>query len=217
MTVADTGSGIPADVLEHVFEPFFTTKPRDKGTGLGLSTVYGIVRSHGGVVEVKTEIGVGTEFTVLIPAGTPQLLRTASHPPMTVGLSGNGRLILVVDDEESIRIITVRLLENLGFTVIAAEDGEDGLAKFRENQGRLAAIVTDVMMPRLNGGQMAQQIRRLDPNIPIVVSSGLSADGMAGCTKADLERIGIQTVLTKPYTEDLLLRALRKELREPAG
>jgi PAS domain S-box-containing protein len=214
-TVADTGSGIPPEVLERMFEPFFTTKPIGKGTGLGLSTVYGIVRSHGGAVEVKTTVGEGTEFCVLLPA----MPRTVSEPeavkPGPGTMLGAGRRILVVDDEETIRIVTAAALQRHGFVVETAEDGAEGLGKFLQRSD-FAAVVTDLMMPRMNGYEMAREIRRHDPRVPILASSGMTGDSAATQPEAGLAALGIKTLLLKPYAEGDLLRALAVEL-DPTG
>ncbi len=210
-TVADTGGGIPPEVLERMFEPFFTTKPLGKGTGLGLSTVYGIVRSHGGAVEVKTKVGEGTEFCVLLPA----LRHTAAEPetakPGPGVIQGAGRRILVVDDEEAIRLVTADALQRHGFVVETAENGAEGLVKFLQ-RGDYAAVMTDLMMPQMNGYEMAREIRRHDPRVPILASSGMTGDSPDTAPGAGLAALGIKTLLTKPYAEEQLLRALAAEL-----
>jgi PAS domain S-box-containing protein len=211
-SVTDTGGGIPDAVLEHMFEPFYTTKPLGKGTGLGLSTVYGIVRSHGGAVEVSTKLGQGTEFTVLLPALDRPVERADTRPPMPVTFSGAGKRVLVVDDEESIRLITVHTLQQHGFTIETAADGVEALALFRENPGRFAIVITDLMMPRLGGRELVREIRRIAPRLPIIASSGLSEEGADAAPGQSLAALGIPTLLRKPYTEIELLSALRREL-----
>ncbi|SDR82496.1 PAS domain S-box protein [Opitutus sp. GAS368] len=213
LTVADNGSGIPPQVLEHIFEPFYTTKPLGKGTGLGLSTVYGIVRSHGGAVEVATQLGTGTVFTVLLPALESPAERVDSRPPQAVPFSGAGRRVLVVDDEETIRLITLHALQRHGFTVEVAEDGQEALETFRADPARFALVLTDLMMPRMNGRQLAQQIRRLAPSLPIIASSGLAVDGSGSAEgEMSLSALGVRILLRKPYTEAELLTAMRQEL-----
>jgi CheY-like chemotaxis protein len=211
-SVTDTGGGIPDEVLEHMFEPFYTTKPLGKGTGLGLSTVYGIVRSHGGAIEVNTKLGQGTEFTVLLPALDRPVERPDTRPPMPVTLNGSGKRVLVVDDEESIRLITVHALQQHGFTIETAADGAEALALFRENPGRFAVIITDLMMPRLGGRELVREIRRIAPRLPIIASSGLSEESADAVPGQSLAALGVPTLLRKPYTEIELLSALRREL-----
>ncbi|HEY0864423.1 MAG TPA: PAS domain S-box protein [Lacunisphaera sp.] len=210
-TVTDTGGGIPPEVLERMFEPFFTTKPLGKGTGLGLSTVYGIVRSHGGAVEVKTKVGEGTEFCVLLPAMPCASTTTAPVQSDSAPVRGAGRRILVVDDEETIRIVTAAALQRHGFVVETAADGSEGLAKFRQ-QGPFNAVVTDLMMPGLNGYEMTREIRRHDTAVPILASSGMTGDSGSAGPETGLGALGIKTLLIKPYAEERLLQALAAEL-----
>ncbi len=214
-TVTDTGSGIPPEVLEHMFEPFYTTKPRDKGTGLGLSTVYGIVRSHGGVVEVSTKLGCGTKFTVLLPATGQAVARGASRFPISIPLAGAGRMVLVVDDEEPIRRITALALAGHGFVVETAADGLEAKEIFSGNPNRFHVLITDMMMPRMGGLDLVREVRRLAPTMPVIVSSGLCEEGdKGGMEPAGLSALGVRTLLRKPYTEVELLAALRQELEQ---
>jgi hypothetical protein len=212
-TVADTGSGIPAAVLEHMFEPFYTTKPLGKGTGLGLSTVYGIVRSHGGAVEVETKLNTGTVFTVLLPALAGEAEVRDSRPPMAdTPFHGAGRRVLVVDDEESIRVISARVLAQHGFVVETAADGVEALEMIRPDPARFAVVITDLMMPRMGGRDLVYALRQLAPDLPVICSSGLTeleADkaGPAGPAEAALE-----VRLRKPYAEKELLRVIGAEL-----
>lgn len=217
LVVADSGSGITPEVQERMFEPFFTTKPLGKGTGLGLSTVYGIVRSHGGLVEVLSKPGEGTEFRVLLPAVTMAKSATGSRSPLPYPLEGGGRRVLVVDDEEAIRLVTAEALTRHGFVVETAVDGMDGLEKYRRQPGSFAAVLTDLMMPRLNGYQLAAEIRRTDPGLPILASSGVTRENAGEVTDAALDKLDIRTRLSKPYTEHQLLRALAAELPPPPG
>ncbi len=217
LVVADTGTGISPEVMERMFEPFYTTKPQGKGTGLGLSTVYGIVRSHGGMVEVQSTPGQGTEFRVLLPAVTAALPVQSLQAASTKPPSGAGRRVLVVDDEEAIRQVTARTLERHGFVVETAPDGMVGLEIFRRQPGGFSAVLTDLMMPNMNGYQFAAEIRRIDPRVPILASSGMTGEGAADEKDLALAQLGIRTRLTKPYTEDRLLRALSAELASSAG
>ena len=217
LVVADSGTGITPEVQERMFEPFFTTKPLGKGTGLGLSTVYGIVRSHGGLVEVQSKPGEGTEFRVLLPAVTMAKSATGSRSPLPDPLEGGGRRVLVVDDEEAIRQVTAEALTRHGFVVETAVDGAEALEKFLRQPGSFAAVLTDLMMPRLNGYQLAAEIRRTDPGLPILVSSGVTRENAGEVTDAALNKLGIRTRLSKPYTEHQLLRALAAELPPPPG
>lgn len=211
-TVADTGSGMPPEVLEHMFEPFYTTKPRGKGTGLGLSTVYGIVRSHGGAVEVSTKLGVGSGFTVLLPVAGQVESRPDSRSPLPEPLQGAGRRVLVVDDEEPIRLITMHALMRHGFVAEVAIDGYEAKEIFLLDPTRFALVITDLMMPRMNGLELVRQIRPLAPALPIIVSSGLSEEKGEEAADISLSGLGVRTILRKPYAEAELLAALRQEL-----
>ena len=212
LIVEDTGTGVAPEVLEHMFEPFYSTKPRGKGTGLGLSTVYGIVRSHGGAVEVASKLGAGTKFTVLLPAMGAVASRPDSNPPLPSVLHGAGRRILVVDDEESIRLITLHALQRHGFVPEVAVDGREALEIFQVDPTRFAAIVTDLMMPHMNGRELVREIRRLAPALPIIASSGLSEEKGDESPETSLRALGVKTILRKPYTEAELLEALGREL-----
>jgi CheY-like chemotaxis protein len=195
-----------------MFEPFYSTKPRGKGTGLGLSTVYGIVRNHGGVVEVETKLGEGSVFTVLLPVTGQAVSKLDSNPPMAETLKGAGRRVLVVDDEEPIRLITLHTLQRHGFVAEVAIDGVDALESFRIDPTRFAVVITDLMMPRMNGRELVRQIRQLAPNLPVIASSGLSEETGEEAADSSLAILGVKTILRKPYAEAELLSALSREL-----
>lgn len=207
ITVSDTGSGIPPDVLERIFEPFFTTKEIGKGTGLGLSTVLTIVRSHEGFVKVESEVGQGTTFRIHLPAAN----RQESVSPSTLNrlpLEGRGETILVVDDEASIREITRTTLEELGYRVITACDGIEAISIFAESRDEIDLVMTDMMMPNMDGANTIRAIRRIDPEIRVIAVSGLHARtrGLTGQL--------INGRLVKPFTAEELLEMLRKVLAE---
>ncbi|HEY0943843.1 MAG TPA: PAS domain S-box protein [Opitutaceae bacterium] len=212
LIVADTGTGIPPEVMEHMFEPFFTTKPRGKGTGLGLSTVYGIVRSHGGTVEVNSQLGRGSEFVVLLPAAPKDASVADAAPPTSSPFDGDSRRVLVVDDEESIRLITLHVLQRHGFVVEVAADGVEASERFHANPTRYDAVITDLMMPRRGGRDLIREIRRFTPTLPIIATSGLSDDNAQQADDEALIALGVTTLLRKPYTEAELIAALRNEL-----
>jgi CheY-like chemotaxis protein len=211
MGIRDTGSGISPEVLEHMFEPFFSTKPRDKGTGLGLSTVFGIVRSHQGFIEVETEQGRGTDICVLLPATESGEVAAGSVPKVEARILGDGRRVLVVDDEAAIRQITCRILEKRGFRVTQATDGEEGLARFIAESAGFSAAILDLMMPKMDGYRLAEEIRRRAPSVPILCTTGMS-NGSQFEKGAVLRLLGVHTLLSKPCTEAELLTALQREL-----
>jgi PAS domain S-box-containing protein len=207
ITVSDTGSGIPEEVKEKIFEPFFTTKERGKGTGLGLSTVLTIVKSHGGFVNVYSEAGRGTEFRVYLPsaAGSDEM---QSQEEIAQLPSGQGELILVVDDEAAIRQITKNTLESFGYKVLTAGDGTEALALFAQHREAIEVVVTDMSMPYLDGPATIRALRKLDPHSKIIAVSGLTENKRA--LEADMK---VSEFLIKPYKAEDLLEALAKILR----
>lgn len=206
LQVEDTGVGISAGVLEKVFDPFFTTKELGKGTGLGLSTAMGIVKSHGGFLRVYSEPGSGTKFMIYLPADIGAV-QTGETAPVRLP-RGNGQLILVVDDEPSVRTVTRQTLEAFGYRVVLASDGAEAIAVFAQRGGEIAAVLTDMMMPILEGLPTIRVLRRLSPSLPIIAASGL--DGNAEL--AQLGNLGVKHFLSKPYTADKLLIALEEAL-----
>ena len=212
LAVGDTGTGIPPEVLERIFEPFFTTKPRGKGTGLGLSSAYGIVRSHGGFIEVRSEVGAGTEFGVYIPACQPVPAGRLASAHAVRALAGAGRGVLVVDDEEMIRNVSGHLLRKRGFVVTLAEEGEAALRVLQANPGGFAAAIIDLMMPGMSGYKLAREIRLLAPKLPIIVASGMAGAVEAGDEREILHGLGVRQVLRKPFVEADLMAALAAEI-----
>jgi two-component system, cell cycle sensor histidine kinase and response regulator CckA len=211
LRVEDSGTGIPAEVLDRIFEPFFTTKEQGKGTGLGLSTVLGIVRSHGGFVTVQSEIGVGTAFEVWLPASQGADAGTAS--PETEPLpEGDNELVLVVDDETGILQVTRTMLERHGYRVLTAGDGAMALGELSRHLDEVRLVVTDIMMPVMDGVQLIHVLRRMNPELRIIASSGLL--GMPGVKDRTEEVLaqGVKHILHKPYSIENLLRAVNDEL-----
>jgi PAS domain S-box-containing protein len=203
ISVGDTGSGIPPEFLPHIFEPFFTTKIGDKGTGLGLSTVAGIVKHHCGFIEVKTEPGKGSEFKIYLPANAPD--KTAETEPQEVALpTGHGELILVIEDEVAVRELTKTTLESYGYQVVAAQNGVQGIDRFKEYKNEIRLLLTDTDMPYMDGMEVIRAIKELKPDLPMILASGSKRD------TDQLRRSGIEHVksLGKPYSLDELLVAV---------
>jgi PAS domain S-box-containing protein len=211
LVVSDSGTGIPADLIDKIFEPFFTTKELNKGTGLGLSTVMAIVKSHSGIINVYSEPGKGTAFSVYLPA-----MKIAKDPENDSSSAviiprGKGETVLVVDDEPSILSITNRTLESFGYRVLSATDGAEAVALYAKHQHDIAVVVTDMMMPIMDGGALIRVLTRINPAVRIVATSGLAPNKSAG----NSSETNIRHFLTKPYAADVLLVAVRNVLDQP--
>jgi PAS domain S-box-containing protein len=207
ITVTDTGTGIPTEIISRVFEPFFTTKDHGKGTGLGLSTVLAIVKSHGGFVNVYSEPGRGTQFRVYFPAAESSLTTQAREERPNVPY-GRGELVLVVDDEAAIREITRTTLENFGYTALTASDGTEAVALYAQNRDSIGVVLTDMMMPYLDGTATIRALQKINPTVKVIASSGLADDGKA----TEAGDLGVKTFLSKPYTAEDLLNAIAEVL-----
>ncbi|MBI1806986.1 MAG: PAS domain S-box protein [Ignavibacteria bacterium] len=205
--ISDTGAGMPREIVEKIFEPFFTTKEIGKGTGLGLSTTLAIVKSHGGFINVYSEVSKGTVFKVYLPALLRPETLTAEGKEKELP-AGRGEIILVVDDEASIREITKETLETYGYKVLTASDGTEAIALYAQNKNEIDVVLTDMMMPYMDGPTTIRALRKLDPQLKIIAASGLSTDGNP-TTTADS---GIQGFLSKPYTAEKLLLTLHDVL-----
>jgi len=198
--VADAGMGMAKNIVDRIFEPFFTTKEPGKGTGLGLSTVVGIVRSHGGFLKVETEPGKGSVFQVFLPATTDAVPQTGQTDQPSVA-RGHGETILIVDDEQEIVQIIATVLKQNGWTVVTAADGQEGVAAFLNYSGQIKAVVTDMVMPNLDGLGLIRSIRKLAPNLPILVSSGYSNDQ----SREALSELRVESFLKKPFSARQLI------------
>jgi CheY-like chemotaxis protein len=208
INVADTGPGMTPEVQSRIFEPFFTTKEMTKGTGLGLSTALTIVKSHGGFINVYSEPHKGSQFTIYIPA--LEMPGDVEQQPLQTTLpTGQGELILVVDDEGSIREITRGTLETFGYNVVTAADGTEALAIYADRKNEIAVVLTDMVMPFMDGPATIRALQRMNPEVKIIAASGLAASHKPG--EGLLE--GVQIFLNKPYTAEKLLTALAQLLR----
>jgi PAS domain S-box-containing protein len=210
ISVTDSGTGMPADLIDKIFEPFFTTKALNKGTGLGLSTVMAIVKSHDGIINVYSEPGKGTTFKVYLPAIEASLEARKEQSEVISLPRGNGEMILVVDDEASILTITSQTLQAFGYRVVTAMDGADALSVYVQNRNEIAVVLTDMMMPVLDGPATIHALLRINPAVKIIAASGLNANGGV----AQASGAGIKHFLTKPYTAGTLLKAMRAILAE---
>jgi nitrogen-specific signal transduction histidine kinase/CheY-like chemotaxis protein len=211
-SVSDTGTGISPKAMDRIFDPFFTTKPPGKGTGLGLSTALAIIRSHGGFINVYTETERGTTFRVYLPAqaesGTPKAKEVDKAAP-----AGLGELILLVDDEPSIREITRGMLESNGYTVLTACNGSEAVGLYRLRKHEIKATITDLMMPVMDGSSTIRELRKLDPASIIIASSGFAADHSPESPPPH----EATKFLRKPYTAETLLQVLHEVLHKSGG
>jgi len=207
ITVADSGMGIAQEILDRIFEPFFTTKELGKGTGLGLSTVMGIVKSHDGFITVTSTPAKGTEFQVYLPAVQSQESQQVADVDLALG---NGELILVVDDEASIREITKTTLENHHYMAITATDGIDAVALYAQYKDEISAVIIDMMMPQMDGATAIHVLHKMNPQIKIITVSGLTPSDQI----VEMTATKVKAFLPKPYTAQELLKTLRTVIRE---
>ncbi len=207
--VEDGGIGMTQEMMNRIFDPFFTTKELGKGTGLGLSTTQAIVKSHGGFIRVYSEPGRGSKFWVYLPARAETATHTAELAQADLPL-GRGQLVLVVDDEEAVRQITQHTLETFGYRVLLACDGAEATALYAAQSQEISVVLTDMMMPVMDGAATIKELMRMNPQVRIIAASGLSANGMVARAAA----AGVHHFLPKPYTTITLLKALQDILRD---
>jgi PAS domain S-box-containing protein len=209
ISVSDTGPGMTIEIQSRIFEPFFTTKEMTKGTGLGLSTALTIVKSHGGFINVYSELHKGSQFALYLPAidtpGSAEAAAAQANLPV-----GHSELILVVDDEESIREITRGTLETFGYKVLTASDGTEALAVYADKKNEIAVVLTDMVMPFMDGPATIRALQRMNPEVRIIAASGLGTGHHAG--EGVLE--GVSVFLNKPYTAERLLTTLAQVLKK---
>jgi PAS domain S-box-containing protein len=192
LTVSDTGVGILPEHVDRIFDPYFTTKEREKGTGLGLAAVHGIVNSHGGAVDVHSRVGQGTDFDIYLPLTSD--VSAVDDAPQAMVTGGDER-ILVVDDEPDILEIEKEMLENLGYTVTAQERAADALALFAAHPANFDLVITDMTMPHLTGDRLSEKLRRIRPDIPIILCTGFNEL----ISKEKAAELGIKGFLMKPF------------------
>jgi PAS domain S-box-containing protein len=207
LQVNDTGSGMAPDVVKRIFDPFFTTKEIGKGTGLGLSTALTIIKSHGGFINVYSEPGKGSRFSIYLPSAEV----SQEAPPDTASKlpRGGGELILVVDDEENIRNVAAATLDSFGYRTLTAVDGTDALAVFSQHRAEISAILTDMAMPYMDGPSLIRALRKMEPGVKIVAMSGLFSGGQA----EELTNLNVRAFISKPYSAETLLNTLQDVLK----
>jgi signal transduction histidine kinase/CheY-like chemotaxis protein len=207
LEIGDTGCGMPPETLRRIFEPFFTTK--FAGRGLGLAAVLGIVRGHRGALQVTSELGRGSAFTLFLPAGSAALATESDVRPQPAAWQRSGT-VLVVDDEECVRTVTEYVLATFGFDTVAAPDGEAALAAFAAEPDRFVFVLLDLIMPGLSGKKVLPRLRQIRPAVRVLLVSGYSENDSASPFASD----GLTAFLQKPYTREMLERKLRELLED---
>jgi two-component system, cell cycle sensor histidine kinase and response regulator CckA len=206
IAVIDTGTGIQPQLLHRIFDPFFTTKEIGKGTGLGLSAVLGIVKSHGGFIDVQSQVNRGTQIDIYLPACPPTHQPDENEAELPIG---NQELILVVDDELAIGELIKTTLETYNYRVVSASNGKDAIAIYAQHRDAIAAVLVDMMMPVMDGLTTVTALHQLKPDLPVIAISGLNS--MEAVARA--KRFGCQYFLAKPFTNSELLEVLSKSMR----
>jgi PAS domain S-box-containing protein len=204
LVVSDTGSGMDAQTQAHIFEPFFTTKEQGRGTGLGLATVYGFVKQSGGYVWVQSEPGMGSTFTIYLPLAHEAAPRSHANNDGVSALARGAETILLVEDEESLRTLTRSQLEDSGYTVLEANCGSEAIRIARQHRGPIHLLLTDVVMPGMNGRVVAENLTASRPETKVVYMSGYLGFSDYGLTNLDA------VIIQKPFTRRVLLQRLRE-------
>ena len=203
ISIKDTGLGMDEKTMKRVFDPFFTTREKERGTGLGLASAYGIIKSHDGIITVKSAINKGTTFSVYLPASErPVIEERGDEQKISIG----SETVLVVDDEEMIIDVSVQMLEKMGYEVLAAHDGREAIEIFKKNNDKVAIVILDLIMPGMDGGEVYERLREIDPTVKVLLSSGYSINGQA----AEILNRGCDGFIQKPFK----LNELSFKLRE---
>jgi two-component system cell cycle sensor histidine kinase/response regulator CckA len=210
LEVSDTGTGIPRETIDKIFDPFFTTKELGEGTGLGLSTVIGIVKSHGGFMEVDSEMGRGTSFKVFLPANMSELeaAQTSEAAPLP---PANGELLLIVDDEKAILQVAKAILEDHGYRVLTAADATEALAIFALRMNEIELVLTDLAMPFMDGVALIRTLQKMKPDVRVIASTGR---GGQDARANEIAHLNVRASLTKPYNKNKLLATLHDVLTQ---
>jgi two-component system cell cycle sensor histidine kinase/response regulator CckA len=194
--------------LQRIFEPFFTTKKMGRGIGLGLASVYGIIKNHGGFIEVQSEKGKGTSFYIHLPAENAQNIFQNKEIESTDKIISGNETILLVDDEDMIIDVSRQLLERLGYTVLSAASGREAIEIYKKHLDEISLIIIDMIMPDLNGGETYDELKTIDPDIKVLLASGYSLDGQA---QNILDR-GCNGFIQKPFNIKKLSHKIRTVL-----
>ena len=208
LKVSDTGTGMGQKVMDRIFEPFFTTKDLGRGSGLGLASVYGIIKGHGGYIDVESKKGRGAIFSIYLPASEKSIQKTLEIPERI--MEGNEN-ILLVDDEALVINVGVQLLKKLGYTALEAQSGKEAIKIFMEGNHAIDMVILDMVMPDMSGGEVYNRIKRIDSNVKVLLSSGYSIDGQA----AEILKRGCEGFIQKPYSMEDFSKKIREVLNKP--
>ena len=192
LTVRDTGKGMDKITMERIFDPFFTTKEMGRGTGLGLASVYGIIKAHGGYIDVESKMNQGTTFEIYLPSTTKKVDRVTKNSEKLIKQSGT---VLLVDDEAAVREVCISILEKIGYRVLSAKDGEEVLELYRNNKDEIDIVLLDMIMPNMSGGEIYDRLKEINPEIKVLLSSGYSIDGEA----TEILNRGCDGFIQKPF------------------
>ncbi len=209
LSVSDTGQGIPPEVMDRIFEPFFTTKKKGEGTGMGLAVVHGIVKSHGGAIAVSSEAGKGTTFTIYLPRVAGEAVKTEEIPEPFA--KGTERILFVDDEDIQVRAMT-KLLEHLGYRVVGLTDAVEALELIRRNPDAFDLVIMDQTMPKLSGGELAGEILRLRPSLPLILCTGYSET----LDEEQALAMGIRAFVMKPFSVKEIALSIRRALTPAA-
>ncbi|UCF83905.1 MAG: response regulator, partial [Desulfobacteraceae bacterium] len=192
-------------IQKRIFDPFFTTKEMGRGTGLGLASVYGIIKGHGGYIDVQSEKGHGTTFSIYLPASNQKAYTKAEESNQITGGTGT---ILIVDDETMVLDVGAKVLENLGYTVFKAGGGREAVEVYENNKAHIDMIILDMIMPQMSGGETYDRLKQIDPDVKVLLSSGYSIDGQA----KDILSRGCDGFIHKPFGMEELVSKTREIL-----
>ena len=193
LTVTDTGIGMDKETQKRIFDPFFTTKEMGQGTGLGLASAYGIIKGHGGYIDVDSEEGRGTTFRVYLPASTQTIPDFVEKPRQPIEGTGT---ILLVDDEEIVLDVSINLLKRLGYTVLGAKGGREAVEVYKAHKEEIDMVILDMIMPEMGGAETFDRIKAIDPNVKVLLSSGFSIEGQA----REILNRGCDGFIQKPFS-----------------
>ena len=193
LTVSDTGVGIDKKTQERIFDPFFTTKEMGRGTGLGLASVYGIIKGHGGYIEVESKPASGTTFSIFLPASGKAIEQKVESSSQIIQGSGT---VLIVDDEEMVLRANGQMLKKLGYTVVEATSGSQAIEKYKENKEQFVLVILDMIMPEISGSEVFDKLKEINPQVKVLLSSGYSIEGQA----SEILNRGCNGFIQKPFS-----------------